>query len=120
MEKQAAFKTCPSCSRNWETRDKFLSDTSLRIVGYQADFDSIADGLFYFTHHIDGCNTTLAVLAGDFFDMYTGEIYSERMTGSEECPGYCLRKDQLDRCEAFCEYAFVREIIEIIRQGQER
>ena len=109
------FKTCPHCFQIWPTRDDFISDSQLELNGYKADFEKLEYGLFFFTHQKSGCHSTMAIEVVDFKDLYSGEIYTERKTGSEECPRYCLDKEQLDRCDAICECAFVREIIQIIR-----
>lgn len=118
MHTENIFKTCPLCSQNWGSRNEFLDDSSLELIGYQADFDTLENGLFFFNHHVAGCRTTLAIRSADFYDMYTGERFTGAKTGSDECPGYCLKKEQLDRCEAACEYAFVREIMQIIQEYQ--
>jgi hypothetical protein len=36
------------------------------------------------------CLTTLAIKASEFTDLYDGPIFTERATGTESCPGYCL------------------------------
>lgn len=113
------FKICPMCATIWHTRDDFLGDQNLRLDGYQADFEILEYGLFYFTHLNSDCRSTMALPTLHFLDMYTGDRYSERKTGGEECPGLCLEKDQLDRCEAFCECAMVREVIQIIKEKQQ-
>jgi len=118
MEDDNVFKKCPLCKQNWSTREEFLADWTLKLNGYQVDFEEMDDGLFFFTHHVEGCFSTMAVMCVDFYDMYTGRQYPERKTGSEECPGFCLKKDQLGRCDAECEYAFVREILHLIREHQ--
>ena len=118
MQTDTIFKKCPLCSHRWETRNDFLNDKTLELNGYQADFESLEHGLFFFTHRVDGCHSTMGILSADFFDLYTGKKYAQRKTGSEECPGYCLKKNKLDRCDAACEYAFVREIIQIILAHQ--
>jgi len=103
------------CSRLWLSRADFLNDPSLELNGYQADFDNLEDGLFYFTHQVAGCFSTLAVKSGSFLDLYTGRRHTERKTGTEVCPGYCLHKEQLERCDAPCECAYVREVVQYIR-----
>lgn len=110
------FKTCPMCSMTWGTRNDFLHDRALHLNGYQADFEDLESGLFLFTHNIDGCFTTMAIRVREFLNMYSGKKFDQRKTGGEECPGYCLHIDQLDRCNAQCECAFVREIIQIIQK----
>lgn len=111
----AMFKTCPMCNYNWQSREEFIEDPSLIINGYVPDFEKLEWSLFYFTHDVIGCGTTIAIEAEQFFTLYSGPKYSERKTGKKGCPGYCLIKDQLDRCDAFCECAFNREIIQKFR-----
>jgi len=48
--------------------------------------------------------------------MHTGENYTERRTDQEDCPGYCRNEKFLGRCEAKCECAYVRNIIQVIRK----
>ena len=45
---------------------------------------------FFFTHKVDNCFSTMAIEAGDFVDLYSGNIYQEHKTLSEECPQYCI------------------------------
>jgi len=108
-------KACPSCSTEWRTRNEFIDDQLLKIIGYAADFRKLENSLFYFTHKKDGCSTTMGIQAMSFLDLYSGIKSSERKTGTEGCPGYCLEKEQLNRCAAFCECAFNREIIQVIK-----
>jgi hypothetical protein len=109
------FKTCPKCSTKWKTREGFLSDSTMHLNGYQADLSNSALGLFLFTHEAPGCLTTLAVFAYQFYDLYNGPHHPEVKALSPECPRYCLEENNLERCDVFCECAFVREIIQTIR-----
>jgi hypothetical protein len=109
-----AFKTCPHCSKTWSNRDVFLADADLEVIGYQVDFEAIESGLFLFNHH--DCRTTLAVPAGSFKDLHSGPFFSERKTGSESCPKYCLRQNELERCPVECECAWVREVLQVLRR----
>jgi hypothetical protein len=110
-----AFKTCPHCGKTWPDRAVFLEDPGLEVIGYQVDLEAIERGLFLFNHH-DG-KTTLAVPAGRFKDLHHAPFFSERKTGSESCPGYCLRLHELEPCPAECACAWVRDVLQIIRQG---
>lgn len=112
IRKQQEFKTCPNCGKVWKDRYDFIDDLENEIVGYQVSFKELEAGLFLFYH---SCGTTLALPVAPFLDLYDGEIFEERATGSDECPEYCLQKDNLDPCPARCECAFVREIIQIIK-----
>lgn len=86
------FKTCSKCGFFWPHRGSFLSDPKLRLIGYQAYFDELMEGLVLFNHI---CGTSLAIQAGDFQDLYDGPMFSERLTGTEECHGYCLHENNL-------------------------
>ena len=116
MTQEELFKICPMCFTEWKNRDDFLDDSSLELNGYKADFEKLEWGLFYFTHNKEGCFSTMAVETKLFLDLYAGKKYTERRTGEEECPGYCLDEKQLSRCDAFCECAFNREVIQVIKQ----
>jgi len=70
-------------------------------------------GTFLFRHRCEGL---VEMHAGEFSDLYNGPMFGEPRTGSEDCPGYCLRKDELRPCPAKCECAYVREIISIVEK----
>ncbi|MCU0560664.1 MAG: hypothetical protein MUD16_10805 [Desulfobacterales bacterium] len=108
------FKTCPLCEATWTDRERFLADPDLELIGYQVDFEDVALGLFLFNHHC--CGTTLAIRAKGFRDLYEGPFFSDRKTGTEACPGHCLRCTELSPCPAACECAWVREVLQRIRQ----
>jgi len=82
------------------------------LIGYQSDFKELEAGLFLFNH---SCKGTLAIEAGEFADLYDGPIFSGRAIGSYECPDYCRRKDKLKPCTVKCECAYVREIMQIVK-----
>ncbi len=107
------FKTCPNCGFVWETRNDFLSDASVFIIGYQAHFKDLSSGLFLFNH---SCKGTLALKVSAFQDLYHGIVYKKRATGTDACPGYCLHEDILEPCSAECECASIREIVQILRK----
>ena len=111
--KRPLFKQCTACGHPWRSRESFLWDPDVKLVGYQPRFEALKTGLFLFNHR---CGTTIAIQAGEFEDLYHGPIFENRATGTEECPGYCLIKDELRPCPAQCECAFVREIIQIIKR----
>lgn len=120
MHVQAPFKRCPGCGDEWPTRDQFMGDRNLELNGYKADFEQLEYGLFFFTHLKLNCFSTMVIEVVQFLDLYPGKIHLQRRTGEADCPGYCLDKDQLDRCEAICECAFVREIMQIIKNKKSR
>lgn len=106
-----SFKTCSRCRFVWAGRTSFLSDPALHLVGYQVHFEEHTAGLFLFNH---SCGTTLSVQAGEFQDLYDGPMFTERLTGTEECQGFCLHEDDLSPCFAKCECAYVREVLQVI------
>ena len=113
---QSRFKVCSLCKKDWESRNDFLNDPVIKIIGYIANFEYLEKGLLLFNHNAEGCGTTLVAEIADFMDIYSGPIYSESLTGSEECPEYCLDKDNLDECSAKCAHSHVREIIQIVKK----
>jgi len=94
------------------TQEEFISELRVNLAGYQVNFSDLVAGLFLFNR---SCGTSMAVPAGQFQNLYKGPIFEERLTGGEDCPGYCLREDELRLCPAKCECAYVREIIQIIK-----
>lgn len=110
----APFKSCPMCAKTWASRDAFLDDETLVFNGYQANFGVLEQGLFYFTHQTDGCGTTMVIQTQAFLSLYTGKRYTENKQLSKECPRYCLDRSQLKRCMAHCQYAFVREVTQLL------
>jgi hypothetical protein len=109
------FKACPMCNEVWMNREAFLSDPRLALVGYQVDFEVLEAGFFLFNHRERGCGTTLAVEASWFVDLAAGPIYRGSLHGTEECPEYCLRLDDLSPCPAHCECAYVRDVLQVVR-----
>lgn len=107
------FKTCPLCAEAWPDRTRFLEDPDLELIGYQVDFEDVELGLFLFNHR--RCGTTLAIRSKFFRDLYGGPFFRDRQTGTDACPGYCLRCTELSPCHAECECAWVREVLQLIR-----
>jgi len=111
------FKECLPCGSKWSSRDEFLEDADIEILGYQVNFNDLSGGFFLFNH---SCGATLATSVRHFNGLYEGTIFKDRKTGSQDCPGFCLYKDQLDECPARCECAYVRNIITIIKKWPKR
>ena len=110
--KDEIFKKCNLCNFRWRSRESFLSDPNIKVVGYQPYFKELTVGYFLFTH---SCGTSLALKAGAFSDLYSGPIFEINMQGGDECPGFCLNQHELRPCPVECECAYVREILQIIR-----
>jgi hypothetical protein len=108
----AGFKRCSVCGLLWPSRAGLLSDADIQITGYQVHFEQLLTGFFLFTH---SCGNTLAFEASHFEDLYDGPVFAESLPGTDDCPGYCLYANELLPCPAECECAYVREIIQIVR-----
>lgn len=106
------FKACRLCNKEWQTRWEFLSDPKIELLGYTVNFQVLSLSLFRLNH---SCGNILVVEAGKFRDLYQGQIYRERKTGTKKCSGYCLHESNLDPCPAKCECAWVSEVISIIK-----
>jgi len=110
------FKICPKCSHQWHTREDFLSDPGLVIIGFMANLDEFGKGSYLFNHILprNKCNGTLGVYVEDFMDLYEGPLYEDLHYGTEECFGHCARVDDLQRCKVKCRNAVAREIVQIL------
>jgi len=113
METIQLFKKCTCCGHPWFSRDEFLEDSRLEMVGYQTNFGELELGYFLLNHL--SCQSTIAVHAGKFRDLYDGPVFSQRLTKTEICPGHCLHYEDLQPCPSRCECAYVRQIIQIVR-----
>jgi hypothetical protein len=98
----------------WRTREAFLDDPQVEIVGFQANCADLLLGLFLFNPLARG--STIAAPAELFRDPYDGFIYSKRATGTADCPEDCLRESERSVCPAECACAYVREILRIVRR----
>lgn len=108
------FKKCSCCGQQWKTREEFISDPLVQLIGYQVNFGDLEAGYFMFNHLKPNCLTTLAMHTGLFRDLYAGEVYHVRETGSVKCLGHCQHSDALKACPVKCECSFVREVMQIV------
>jgi hypothetical protein len=82
------FKTCPSCEAVWATRSDFLADREVLLVGYQSSYTVSQPGLFLFNH---SCDSTIAVDASDFKDMYNEDICQSCEAHRKHHPAHCCK-----------------------------
>jgi len=108
-----AFKVCPKCEAQWETREDLLRDPAVRLVAYQPSFVDLRAGLYLFNHN---CRTTLAVPVKLFWDLLPDPMYPDRLTGTKECPGHCLQPNSLAPCNCQCECVCARSILQILKE----
>ena len=107
------FHKCSMCGKVWDSRVDFLDDPYVDVIGYQVSFIELEEGAFLFNHQ---CGTSMSISASNFSDMYDGPIFKEKKVGSEECPENCINEQNLDPCPVHCECAYVREVLQIVKQ----
>jgi hypothetical protein len=107
------FKICSKCDYEWQTRDDFLQDASLFLIGLQAGYGKFDRGFYLFNHlaEKDKCNSTIAVGVENFMSLYSGPMYETVHAGSEACSGHCAKVDDLARCSVSCRNATAREVM---------
>ena len=103
------FGWCSACGHRWSTREELLTDPEIHLMGYAVNFESIGQGLFLFSHEV--CLSTVGVEVASFLDLHEGPVYEQLMTGSDECPRFCLEERNLNPCNAPCRCAFVRDVL---------
>ena len=110
------FKLCNKCKTEWKTRDDFLNDPNIEMIGFMANNDNYTKGAYLFTHRLpdDSCNTTIGLFVYSFLDMYKGELFDTLKMGMEECSGSCVTISELGNCSAHCRNAVAREIMQEI------
>lgn len=111
---EAFFKVCTKCKTVWKSREDFIKDPQVKIIGFMANNESVEDGVYLFNHLLpdNACNTTMGLFVADFLDLYEGQIYSELEMGSKNCSGHCRKIDDLEQCRAHCRNAVARHIIQ--------
>ena len=111
------FKVCPTCGHIWQSRNDFIMDGDVNIVGYQSNMTDIEKGVFLFNHNVDNCGSTIALHVKNFMDLYTGPRFSEPKVGTGECEKRCLEYSDIERCKTDCRYAYIREIMQFMRKA---
>lgn len=109
------FKRCNKCGQEWETRDDFVSDSSLEAIGFQVFFDNLRTGLFLFNH---SCGTTIGIPAKHLMALYNGPELTGRDSDGRDCPGRCLNQNIMSPCSDKCRCAFISQIIREIQNRQ--
>lgn len=107
------FKRCTCCGHVWETRDGFLHDPRVDVIGYQVNFEDKKLGWLYFNHLVPGCATTIAMQM-DAFENLVGSPVWEFMS-KPDCSGVCLRADDRAACPSACECEWASGVLQFIR-----
>ena len=106
------FYQCNSCETIWYNRQEFLSDPEVVLIGYQVHFKKWKTGFLIFNHLHPSCQTTFSISLNEFSDLLDEEIFTS--IDMTRCPGFCLRKSDIDSCAGGCECFFVKRIMDII------
>jgi hypothetical protein len=112
------FKICPKCAYTWKSRDDFLGDPSVCLVGFQANFKETEPGHYFFNHILgdNHCDTTLAVEVETFLSLYKGNMFTHIKFGSPTCEEHCSSVADLDQCPVECKNAVARKIMQAFSQ----
>jgi len=112
------FKICPKCTYAWKTRDHFLEDPFVCLVGLQINFKETESGHYLFNHILESnrCNTTLAVKVEPFLSLYNGPMFREIKFGTPTCEEHCKNVADLDQCPVECKNAVARKIMQDFSQ----
>lgn len=113
---QAGYKACTLCRVTWPSRDAFLDDPEIALLGYQAFVEDGIPGLFLFNH---ACGTTLALPLESMRDLYHGPPPQPGRVGPEGPVDYCLTSQQ-GSCPATCECALVRQLTDLLKPIPDR
>jgi len=118
LDKNSCFKVCTKCKTVWKTRDDFIQDPGIKIIGFMASREGVEKGVYLFNHLLPGnaCNTTMGLFVADFMDLYAGPVYAELEMGGDNCSGHCKNIDDLQQCRAHCRNAMARDIIQELLQ----
>lgn len=108
------YRTC-DCGKTWKTRNAFLRDKAVKIIGYQPDFVNHKYNHFLFHHRAKGCGVFFGVRASDFSDLREKGCPNELCFGHDECPGYCMDTFDMRVCSVTCRNATDRVIASKIR-----
>jgi hypothetical protein len=105
------FKICTSCERRWDTREQFLDDPTIVLLGYQSFLPDDVLGLFMFNHD---CGTTLTIRAARLEDLHDGPIYRARRDWVQHGAETCLASSTDHACPPTCECEYVKHVSEAV------
>lgn len=109
------------CGRSWETREQFLEDPEVRLVGLQVVGDLPDANVVVFEHR---CGTSVSVLARRLHDLL-GPVADDEwplalLYGTADCHGLCTELSNLDGCDRPCRNAYDRRVAAWIARMFER
>jgi hypothetical protein len=114
----APFKQCGMCQHAWADAIELVCDRTLELAGYQAAFDDPETGLFLMLHRKPDCLTTIGIRAGKLRHFYQEPVPTELLAGQNGCPGHCFSADNLEPCNHPCRMAWVRQVLQYLRNHE--
>ena len=105
---------CQKCAYIWKSREDFLGDPFICLVGFQSNFKETEPGHYLFNHISEGnhCDTTLAVEVDAFLSLYKGKMFTHIKFGSQTCEEHCSSVADLAQCPVECKNAVARKIMQ--------
>lgn len=114
LPQQETFKSCPMCGKKWISLHEFLNDQNLKCNGFHPATDIYDFDLYYFTHLVEGCGTTMGMLSGSFFSLYNFEPFEQKVHGMGDCNTCSFSDLKFQRCAITCEHMIHTEIAKVV------
>ncbi len=80
------FKKCPMCNNIWNSKEEFLNDENVNLIGYQKYMGLYGGGYLLFKHRTKFCGTTIAIKAAFFSDNTSSTQRLKRIINKERGP----------------------------------
>jgi hypothetical protein len=95
------------CGHRWATREQFLEDPTIRLVGLQVVGNLPDANVVIFEHT---CGTSVSILAKRLHDLL-GPVAPDEwplalLFGTKDCHGLCTDLANLDGCDRPCRNAY--------------
>jgi hypothetical protein len=112
------FKQCSLCGTVWPEFRDFVTDPTVRVVGYQPNSIDPELSLILVSHNTPDCHTTLGVRLSVLRGLWDGPQWAERGMGLDGwiSPGSGEPRPEEWRVEG--EMAWVRQVLEWLRRHE--
>jgi hypothetical protein len=110
------------CRKAWATREDFLEDPSLKLLGLQVVAELPDANLIVWEHE---CGTSVSVLARRMHDLLSPPVDGDTwplplLLNSPDCQQLCTSLENLLACDRPCRNAFDRRVMAWLVQMVER
>ncbi len=107
------FKQCPCCNR-WLSAREIIESPDIELNGMAFDDEELQFNVLYFTHRVDGCNSTFTIPVLQFEQFITEPISNAIKVGTSECEEHCVKLEDHHDCKADCKYAPFRRFMRML------